>query len=328
MVKFLRSRKIKIFAGIVIVLVLATIAVVVALFALRPRTKSIPLTQPPKFISTILGGETDQKQPFNSPFGVAALPGRLFVPAKIFVADTGNGRIQIFTSDGKFLSSFSISPPYKPKRKQPPLPIGVAVDDQANIYVSEAHTPYLFVFDSDGKFLNTFPKSKRPVLKKPVGLAFSRDKLYVTDIGDHKVKVFDKQGRLLLQFGGQFLFPVGVALDKDGRIYVADTGNTRVQVLGSKGKLLTSTDRFSAVSLNLPRGVAIDPWGRIHIVDTSGNRILVFSKKFKYLFSYGKAGTGKGELGYPNGIAIDEHSGQISITEQINNRISIWGYPN
>ena len=200
--------------------------------------------------------------------------------------------------------------------------------------MSEIHLPYLFVFDSDGKFLNRFPKSKRPVLKKPVGVVFSKDKLYVTDIGDHKVKVFDKQGKLLLQFGregsnpGEFRFPVGIASDKSGRIYVADTGNTRVQVFSSNGKLQTSTDSLSGVHFNLPRGVAIDPWGRIHVVDTAANRIIVFSEKFKYLFSYGKQGTGKGELGYPNGIGIDEISGQISVTEQSNNRASVWGYPN
>ena len=58
------------------------------------------------------------------------------------------------------------------------------------------------------------------------------------------VKIYDRDGRLLLYFGqkgnyyGDFIHPAGIYIDGEDRIYVADTLNRRVQTfqfLGGDG---------------------------------------------------------------------------------------------
>jgi len=73
--------------------------------------------------------------------------------------------------------------------------------------------------------------------------ADSEGNIYVVDSGRDMVKIFNREGKLLLFFGdkgnerGMFWLPAGIFIDRDDRIYVADTFNQRVQVfqfLGGK----------------------------------------------------------------------------------------------
>ena len=60
--------------------------------------------------------------------------------------------------------------------------------------------------------------------------------VYVADSWNHRIQVFDPQGRFLRKWGtegeenGQFADPKGLATDGDGNVYVADSGNHRIQV--------------------------------------------------------------------------------------------------
>jgi DNA-binding beta-propeller fold protein YncE len=73
--------------------------------------------------------------------------------------------------------------------------------------------------------------------RAPAGLAFDRDdNLYVTEIGNNRVQVFDKTGKFLTMWGrkgsaaGEFDNPHGIIVDRGtGYVYVADTANHRVQ---------------------------------------------------------------------------------------------------
>ena len=61
--------------------------------------------------------------------------------------------------------------------------------------------------------------------------------MVVADIGNDRVQVFDREGRLVRTLGGtrgdgvgQMDHPNGVAVDGGGRIVVADWGNHRLVV--------------------------------------------------------------------------------------------------
>ena len=74
--------------------------------------------------------------------------------------------------------------------------------------------------------------------KSPAGLAFDKDdNVYVTEIGNNRIQVFDKTGKFLTMWGrkgsgdGEFGNLHGLIVDKaTGRVYVADTANNRIQV--------------------------------------------------------------------------------------------------
>ena len=61
------------------------------------------------------------------------------------------------------------------------------------------------------------------------------DRLWVADACNHRVQVFDTNGRLLKLWGtpgsqpGQLSYPYGLLLDGEGHVYVTEFGNHRVQ---------------------------------------------------------------------------------------------------
>ena len=75
-------------------------------------------------------------------------------------------------------------------------------------------------------------------LKSPAGLAFDKDdNVYVTEIANNRVQVFDKTGKFLTMWGqkgsgnGEFGNLHGIIVDKHtGSVYVADSANNRIQV--------------------------------------------------------------------------------------------------
>jgi tripartite motif-containing protein 71 len=67
-------------------------------------------------------------------------------------------------------------------------------------------------------------------------IAFGSDGLlYLTDSGNHRVQVFDKNGNFITKWGskgngeGQFMKPESIEVDPFGHVYVADTSNNNVQ---------------------------------------------------------------------------------------------------
>jgi DNA-binding beta-propeller fold protein YncE len=90
-------------------------------------------------------------------------------------------------------------------------------------------------------------------LKSPAGLAFDRDdNIYVTEIGNNRVQVFDKTGKSIAMWGrkgngdGEFGNLHGIIVDPaNGRVYVADTANNRIQVF--QPVVAVSTTGFGAL---------------------------------------------------------------------------------
>jgi tripartite motif-containing protein 2/3/tripartite motif-containing protein 71 len=61
----------------------------------------------------------------------------------------------------------------------------------------------------------------------------------VSDWGNHRVQVFNLDGKFLTQIGkqgtgpGEFKRPLGVAIDEKGNIVIVDEGNNRLQLFRS-----------------------------------------------------------------------------------------------
>jgi DNA-binding beta-propeller fold protein YncE len=255
---------------------------------------------------------------------------------KIIVANSGKNLIQIYDYHGSLIRSFSInSVKFKGNNKYVCLK-DLCVDDVGNIYVS-TNLPYLLVFNSLGKFLKRFPsiklKNGKAVLNSPTSSYFYKNKLYVIDGVESKIKIFDLSGKLLLQFGGKgskpgkFRYPDSVIVKSNDDIVVTDSGNSRLQVFNSFGKLQSIIDNSEAPLVS-PRGIDIDPWQNIHVVDTFSQKVLVFDNSWHYLFFYGSGEMGSGlrDFSFPNGITIDQNNGRIFIADCGNSRISVWSY--
>jgi tripartite motif-containing protein 71 len=128
-------------------------------------------------------------------------------------------------------------------------PQDMTVDPDGNLYVVEWDRQSRFKPDKDLTRVRVLAPSGREIAKwfstRGPGrrLAQFRDiavdslgRVFVVDVRNHRVEVFDKTGGLLGQWGsygfgdGQFDCPTDIAVDAAGTVYVSDFGNNRVQV--------------------------------------------------------------------------------------------------
>ncbi len=93
------------------------------------------------------------KGQLSSPWGIACDN-----TGKVYVADSGNHRIQVFTAEGKSLKKFG---KYGRGIGELNWPAGVAIDTNGLVYVSEYHNSRISVFTSEGVIVKSFGREGR-----------------------------------------------------------------------------------------------------------------------------------------------------------------------
>lgn len=109
---------------------------------------------------------------------------------KVYITDSLNFRVQVFTHNGKFIRTFGKggdSPGYFSRPK------GIAVDSDGNIYVVDSLFDNIQIFNKTGELLMDFGKSGNDYGEfwLPTGMYIdSQDRIYVSDSYNKRVQVF------------------------------------------------------------------------------------------------------------------------------------------
>jgi len=164
------------------------------------------------------------------------------------------------------------------------------------------------------------------MLKRPqTGMVGSDGRVYVTDIADHSVLVFDQAaGRLLVWNQATenrgFVTPIGIAEGRDGEVLVADAELGRVFRLDRDGNPVGS---FGKDVLERPTGLARDPQrGRIYVADTRAHDVKVFDDDGRLQEVFGHRGEGEGELNFPTHLAYA--GDKLYVTDGMNARVQVF----
>jgi len=147
---------------------------------------------------------------------------------------------------------------------------------------------------------------------------------------DDSVLHFDASGKLIKSFGsGMFLFPHGIAIDKDDNVWITDGQSANgkgftVVKFSPDGKVLMTLD----YSFNQPNDVVIARNGDIFVAEghtpmMGSAQILKFNKDGKFLMKWGKHGSGPAEFEVPHALAFDSR-GRLFVGDRANNRIQIF----
>ena len=110
-------------------------------------------------------------------------------------------------------------------------------------------------------------------LDEPHGICAANGKIYITDYGNHRVKIFDPQTSTFTNFGssgsadGQFQYPFGIISDTR-YLYISDCNNNAVKVYDFTGvyqRKITLTESTSSTAW-YPRGMDWDTNGLLYVV--------------------------------------------------------------
>jgi len=169
-------------------------------------------------------------------------------------------------------------------------------------------------------------------LTKPYAVAAHRGRIFVSDSAERNVKVFDVPQGKFFTIGenepGQLVKPLGLDVDKAGRLYVADATQKMIFIYDRDGKFLRKIggkELFDRIS-----SVTVDPSGRqIYVVDIGGvqsenHRVRVFETATgRHVMDIGKRGTGPGEFNLPRDMAIGAE-GRLYVVDGGNFRVQIF----
>jgi sugar lactone lactonase YvrE len=174
---------------------------------------------------------------FSSPRGVAIdSSGNLSTDPRVYVAEWGGNRIQKFTSDGTFITSWGSTGSGNGEFNGT---AGIAIDSSGSVYVADAGNDRIQKFTNDGTFIRKwgFEGSGNGQFSSPYGIAIdSSDNVYVADFANNRIQKFSSDGTFITSWGsagsgeGQFSSPYGIAIDSSGNVYVSEEGNDRIQV--------------------------------------------------------------------------------------------------
>jgi len=270
------------------------------------------------------GTEGTGEGQFAKPKGVAVAS-----DGSVYVADSGNNRIQKFTAEGVFVSKWGTNgsgnrllewlwSKWGTAEGQFDYPAAVAVASDGSVYVADSGNNRIQKFTADGVFV-----SKWGTGGGPIGVAVASDgSVYVSDNDNHRIQKFTSAGVFVSKWGtfgsgdGQFNHPMGVAVGSDGSVYVADSENKRIQKFTADGVFVSiglgesgqSGPNGRRLHMNRPDGVAVASDGSVYVVERNNHRIVKLTSEGVFVSIWKEWSTESGmggetthRLRYPNG---------------------------
>ena len=227
----------------------------------------------------------------------------------IYVADTGNSRIQKFTHEGQFLSSWGTN---GVENGELQTPVGIAIYEN-NVYVVDEELDTVQKFDNDGNFILKWGGlgAEDGQFNNPKGITIdSNGIVYVADTDNHRIQQFTSDGEFLSSFGkfgygdGKLKTPMDVVVYGDF-IYVSDPGGYKIEKYTSDGIFLKSFDYNFGGYYVRPNGLTVDPDGNIYFVDAAKYRVVKMNSDGRTLAAWGGVGKGDGKFIEPKDIVLD-----------------------
>ena len=232
----------------------------------------------------------------------------------IAVADLGNERVQLFSSDGIYLREYGQK---GLDAKTRICPLSVAFDRSGDVTVCDGRE--IFCFAECGQFIKNISNEH---LIKPIDLTIACDgHMLVCNCGDDTVKVLSPDGtELLKSFSARDCDKLPRrALRHQDRFFVCYALAHCVKVFNNEGEFLYDIGTQGPGKLWYAVRLAIDKFN--NLVVCSCDYVQIFTLEGKFVNSMKEQPI---QLQRPFSVAVS-NAGQIFITDKINDCVHVYG---
>ncbi|HEY7069738.1 MAG TPA: hypothetical protein VH479_06490, partial [Acidimicrobiales bacterium] len=276
-------------------------------------------------------GEADGQ--FRNPYGVTVRVDPVSGEERVYVADSNNNRVQVFTKAGAHVATLGGT--FTALRR-------VAVAADGDVWGADLWGTTLQRFDRTAtgwQLAQTIgdhvpPLESTAVFNQVRGMAVDGGELLAVDTVNQRFVRFDAgTGELLGACGergfaeiGGFNWPRGLAVDPvSGEVWIADTKQNRLQVLrrdctglariGSFGTAVNQFDWPHAITMRTSDRTA---W----VADTRNDRVVAYDVATRTpIAAFGTEGTGEGQFREPRGITVDPVTNDVLVADTGNGRV-------
>jgi tripartite motif-containing protein 71 len=247
----------------------------------------------------------------------------------VYVADSGNNRIQRFDLDGS--KGTVIVPP-----GMLAYPKGLATRG-TRLLVADNQNHRVLAMDTGGRLLRTIRTDAsvgRGQFSHPYGVTIGPSgRVFVADNMNHRVVRFSTAPNYPYKgrwgaYGtgpGRLAYPRAISSDARGNVYVTNTGNDRIEVFDRGGGFLRSFGSSGRApgQFNTPMGLAVDAAGYRAVADSVNGRIVLLAPDGAVAAVWGSPNPGPTILQRPVAVAFDA-GGNAFVLDQRRARIFVF----
>lgn len=282
---------------------------------------------------------------FDTPQGIA-----FDSTGKMYIADSGNQRIQIYEIDGEninYLATIGLTGEIRSDHEGFNWPHRVVFDYLGRLYVADEGNSRIqrCTFGTEWTCDTFFGVSgvygsDQTHLGWAYGLDVKGDKVYIADTSNYRVLECSLEGICSLFVGvtgesgtdnDHFDWVTDVAVDSQGNVYTADEGLHNVKIFDSGGEFIGMRGETlvpyapDMIRLNEPSGIMTTEDGGLLVLEGGGNRIIKYNSSYTQVWTYGTAGVWLGEnnLNGPSGNIAQDNSGNIYFADTWNSYVVI-----
>jgi len=239
--------------------------------------------QRPEYVLKFTFGEKGAEPgQMNAPEGIT-----VDVEKNIYVADTGNNRIQKFSPSGEFINFFG---GFGWGSDQFDEPVAIFGEMGLDIYVVDKNNHRIMRFDPKLNFISSLQLNDTADemyrFQFPVAIAVSelRDK-YVIDSENGRVIRYNAFDNAEEHFGGYSSTgipldePVDVAIFQNQKIYIADAGQKCIVVYDYFGNYI---EYIGKNIVQNPSGLCTDEEGRLYVCDKDSREVKIFKRNGEF----------------------------------------------